>query len=64
MMGDVVRIVPKREKDTSLTNRMRSLCASLDHPHPEARELDTLNRMQETLDALYEQEYARRKEQC
>ena len=63
LMGELVRLEPRGET-ARLTERMRALCAALDHPHDESRPLDLLNRMQETLDALYEEEYARRKERC
>lgn len=63
-MGEVIRLEIKTVRDTSLTNRMRALCAAHDHPHPDTRELERLNEMQEVLDLLYEAEYARRKERC
>lgn len=63
LMGELIRL-ELREGNPRLTERMRALCAALDHPHEDSRPLDLLNRMQETLDALYEEEYARRKERC
>lgn len=62
-MGDLVRLPVVNVPETkSLSRQMRELCAMIDNPG-ELRPMDILNRMQSTLDCMYEKEYERRMEQ-